>query len=92
MEAIATAQRECYTFAVYAFNMRHIGRICVQRTGIVAKVQLAGLDFYSAGKARHAWLSTVKSARETLHYSSSSSADFSRHPAFIMRKTYSEIV
>ena len=44
MEALAIAQRECNTFAVYAFKMRRIGRICVQRTGIVAKVQLAGLD------------------------------------------------
>ena len=44
LEALAIAQRECHTFAVYAFKMRRIGRICVQRMGIVAKVQLAGLD------------------------------------------------
>ena len=44
MEAITTAPRECNTLAIYAFKMRRIGRIFVRRMGIVAKVQLAGLD------------------------------------------------
>jgi hypothetical protein len=41
-EAIATAQGECNTLAVYAFELQRICRIFVQNDEIVANEQLLG--------------------------------------------------
>jgi hypothetical protein len=60
LEAIAIAQKECNTLAVYAFKLQRICRIFVQRTEIVVKAQLAAWSIKPTGKARHASLSVAK--------------------------------
>jgi hypothetical protein len=59
LEAIATAQGECNTLAVYAFKVQHNRRYCVQRAMIVAKVQLVEWNPKISAMACWAWLSAT---------------------------------
>ncbi len=63
LDAIATAQRECNTGAVYAFKMQRRRRIFVRTKDFVAKMQLTARSIKTRGKPRRAWPTVPKVGR-----------------------------